>query len=330
MDSGFFYPFDTPKQIDAGKRALWALPRNLKQLGGIEVDERASVIHLNSTYVDIIDRWYLIRGGARSAMLAFLLPALIPGQIFLSGFSVFLAVRQEIPIALAGIAVCLLIPMAWICIKYGVKPILCREFFTYTHFPIRFNRKTRMIHVFRHNGPGGVLSVPWDDALFYIGQGTQDRDFLDLRGCVMDGDTVVDSFAVGHFSNSEQSIRGGWKFLVLYMEQGPQALPENMSISTSTRSCWRNCFLWARIFCSIFTPVPIIKWGFTALVTAARWLIMKSCKEPAWPADIEAESVIEPIDPYRLKEPAVTGEFENKSQNLAATQVQAQRRVKKR
>ncbi|QAU24422.1 hypothetical protein EO087_10825 [Dyella sp. M7H15-1] len=330
MESGFFYPFDTPAQIDAGKRALWALPRNLKQLGGIEADERASVIHLNSTYVDIIDRWYMIRGGFRSALVALLSPVIIGVVIFVISLFVFFAVRQEVSITFAGVIICIFIPMGWICIKYVMKPILGREFFTYTHFPIRFNRQSRMIHVFRHNGPGGVLSVPWDQAFFYIGHGTEDRDIFDLRGCVMDGDTVVDTFAVGNMTDTEKRVREVWKFLVTYMEQGPQALPKDTYIATSTSRRWLNCFLWANVFCNNFARVPLIKWGFVALITVVRWLIIKSCKDPVWPAEIASESVIEPDDPYRHAEPGVSGELAKDPKVWAAIQAQNKRRAKRR
>jgi hypothetical protein len=38
---------------------------------------------------------------------------------------------------------------------------LTRDCFSYTRKPIRFNRLNQTVYVFRHNGPGGVLSIPW-------------------------------------------------------------------------------------------------------------------------------------------------------------------------
>ena len=38
--------------------------------------------------------------------------------------------------------------------------------FTYTHAPMRFNRKTRMVHVFQIKANAEVLSVPWDEIYF--------------------------------------------------------------------------------------------------------------------------------------------------------------------
>ncbi|WP_143136389.1 DUF6708 domain-containing protein [Burkholderia ubonensis] len=218
--------------------------------------------------------------------------------------------------------------MSWGVMRM-IKRTLGREFFSYSYFPIRFNRQTRMIHVFRHNGRNGVLSVPWDQVYFHIGKGEVNRDLTDIRGHVMDGDNVIDTFAVGHFfGRDEQPVRQIWKFIVVYMEQGPQALPKDMVIGTSTSRSWTNCFLWAKSYCDIFLPIPLVNWVATALVTCMRWLVMQSCKDPVWPAEIEATSAIEPNDPYQWAEPRFTGEFAKDDKVWAAMLARAKRRDK--
>ncbi|WP_143134500.1 DUF6708 domain-containing protein [Burkholderia ubonensis] len=218
--------------------------------------------------------------------------------------------------------------MSWGMMRM-IKRTLGREFFSYSYFPIRFNRQTRMIHVFRHNGRNGVLSAPWDQVYFHIGKGEVNRDLTDIRGHVMDGDNVIDTFAVGHFfGRDEQPVRQIWKFIVVYMEQGPQALPKDMVIGTSTSRSWTNCFLWAKSYCDIFLPIPLVNWVATALVTCMRWLVMQSCKDPVWPAEIEATSAIEPNDPHRWAEPRITGEFAKDDKVWAAMLARAKRRDK--
>ncbi|WP_143136681.1 DUF6708 domain-containing protein [Burkholderia ubonensis] len=218
--------------------------------------------------------------------------------------------------------------MSWGMMRM-IKRTLGREFFSYSYFPIRFNRQTRMIHVFRHNGRNGVLSVPWDQVYFHIGKGEVNRDLTDIRGHVMDGDNVIDTFAVGHFfGRDEQPVRQIWKFIVVYMEQGPQALPKDMVIGTSTSRSWANCFLWAKSYCDIFLPIPLVNWVAAALVTCMRWLVMQSCKEPVWPAEIEATSAIEPNDPHQWAEPRFTGEFAKDDKVWAAMLARAKRRDK--
>ncbi|CAB3751491.1 DUF6708 domain-containing protein [Paraburkholderia solisilvae] len=329
MESGFFYPFRTPKQYSPGERRSGGLSLDLKRFDDVEADDRASLIHLNSTYLDMIDRSFTIRGGISSIL------ATVMG-LGLAGIMLVVIFVLIIP-GLENGRLSLLAGLFFFCVSVGLlcgdllltKRTVGREFFTYTHFPIRFNRKTRMIHVFRHNGPGGVLTVPWEHAYFHIGQGTQARSLLDLRGHVMDGDTVVDTFAVGNFFNTEEPIRQIWKFIVVYMEQGPQALPNDLFICTSTSTRWLNCFLQANAYCDIFLRVPLIKWVFVALITGMRWLVMKSCREPAWPSEIVDESAIAPDDVYRWAEPAVSGALATDDKAWAALQARQARRQKK-
>lgn len=307
MESGIFYPYRTPKEFSPVQRRQDGLARELKQLGSVEIDDRASLIHLNSTYLDMFDRWYTIRGGMSTilGLICVILVTVAYCAFVPMAFRDLLRGNTSV-IFFIGFF-CIMTEMLGFLLVFIVKRSLGREFFSYTHFPIRFNRKTRMIHVFHHSGTNGVLTVPWDQAYFHIGRGTQAKSLLDLRGHLMDGDTVVDTFAVGNFFNTAEPIQEIWRFIVVYMEQGPQALPKNLFIGTSTSTGWMNTFIRANSFCNIFLRIPLIKWVFVALVTLMRWLVMKSCKAPVWPAEIMAESAIAPDDPYRWAEPAVTG-----------------------
>jgi len=55
-----------------------------------------------------------------------------------------------------------------LCLFVLTVRLLLVDCFNYTRKPIRFNRADRTIYAFRHNGPGGVLSVPWDSAFLYV------------------------------------------------------------------------------------------------------------------------------------------------------------------
>ena len=327
MESGWFYPFDTPRQFMPGERRREGLPRDPKRLGDVEADERGGLLHLNSTYLDIIDRWFRIRGGM-SSILALVCTVVLFGGFFFYLFFVFIAYYMNGALDLAiEIGLVCIFALGVVFPFFIARKSIGRDFFAYTHYPIRFNRKTQMIHVFRHNGPGGVLSVPWDQAYFHVGKGSHDRSLLDLRGHVLDADGVVlDTFAVGHFFNTQEPLRQLWKFIVIYMEQGPQAVPQDIAIMTSTRTSFKNCLMWSISFCNVFLPIPLFKWVFALLVLAMRWCVMKSCKEPQWPAPIEAESVIESNDPQHWPEPLNSGDLDKDDKVWAALLARARRR----
>ncbi len=204
------------------------------------------------------------------------------------------------------------------------KLILLKDFFTFTYYPIRFNRKTRMVHAFLSKRDGGVVSVPWDQAFFHIGRANGDETFLrDLRCHVCDADRkILHTFAVGHYFDADEKIEEIWEFIRRYMEEGPEHVFEDASeqaravapdlqvplrrIDLSVRTSWRNCFDWvvmampASWYEARYALSPLY-----APLALCRWLVFKSCKLPTWPASIEAESQIEENDPFRLPEPPV-------------------------
>jgi hypothetical protein len=202
---------------------------------------------------------------------------------------------------------------------------LGKEFFTHTHYPIRFNRKSRMVHAYRDKRDGGIVSVSWDKAFFHIGAAVgEDMEFLrDIRCHVIDDqDKILDTFAVGHYFDDEHKIRSVFEFIRRFMEEGPENVFEDPStkaakiaddlvvplrrIDLSVTPSLRNCFNWVvaampeRWFEARYVLIPLY-----APLFLCRWLVFKTCKAPKWPAAIAAESAIEPNDPYRLEEPTV-------------------------
>ena len=101
MESGWFYPFDTPRQFMPGERRREGLPRDPKRLGDVEADERGGLLHLNSTYLDIIDRWFRIRGGM-SSILALVCTVVLFGGFFFYLFFVLRAWGQVHFFAISG------------------------------------------------------------------------------------------------------------------------------------------------------------------------------------------------------------------------------------
>jgi hypothetical protein len=284
-------------------------------------DNFASLIRFNSTFLEIIDRRFRQRGmlatvfafvgvfGALYWWYMFAFASIVPNASGerMWGFLAFTFV------AFGGTLLFL-----W-------KLFLGKEFFTHTHYPIRFNRKTRMVHAYRDKRDGGIVSVPWDRAFFHIGQAVgEDTEFLrDIRCHVVDdNDKILDTFAVGHYFDDEHKIRSVFEFIRRYMEEGPENVFEDPSakaakiaddlvvplrrIDLSVTPSLRNCFNWVvaampeRWFEARYVLIPLY-----APLFLCRWLVFKTCRVPKWPAEIDAESRIEPNDPYRLDEPTV-------------------------
>ncbi|WP_413615348.1 hypothetical protein MRB56_21380 [Halomonas cupida] len=321
MYTGWTKPFKINRPLD-GRECYAALPEHRQP--GVTPDTYGGVIHFNSTYADFVDRKDRLRG--MSVTTVWLLASiffLVFGAFFIGYFiwfdgyfvdrvSGFFAISSTVFLS----AICIGSP--WLFWHLHLR----HDLFTYTHYPIRFNRKTRKVYVFRHNGPGGVLIVPWDEVFWHIGRGLQQNFLCDIRGHVMEGVRVKDTFAVGQYFDDSRidRILATWEFIRRYMEEGPEAVAEHpldRIIEKSVKPSWKNCYLWVGAsmgpgFVALRYVLFPLFYPIVGLLTLGRWLTLNSCKEPVWPPEVEAECQVEPNDPNRWEEPSYLWEFANR------------------
>lgn len=195
---------------------------------------------------------------------------------------------------------------------------LLQDCFNYTRRPIRFNRVDRKIYAFCHNGPGGVVSVPWDDAFLYVERqpkaGLTSTAARMVRCLVLDEQgQVSDSFRIGKrvvLASSEEGEIGKRVMAELYedfeyyrrfMEDGLDSVPpvtEFLSTKVSFRNSLKlqfdgmsdmfrsgNLFL---LFVGIVAAIP------TFLLAVAYHVAQLTCREPVWPDDVERACMSSP------------------------------------
>ncbi|MEG6444999.1 hypothetical protein [Enterobacter roggenkampii] len=153
-----------------------------------------SVIRMNSTYLEIVDKFYKNKGvDSLWALMIFV------GFIGILLYVIFRGVTDLIAIHGLGkfsLACLMVLPF----IAFGGYFVF-KEWFKWTHYPIRFNRQNGIVYVFRTNGT--VLSAPWKEIFF-----TQEKDPGPLREwCIRghildkDGETVLETFSLGFCEN---------------------------------------------------------------------------------------------------------------------------------
>ncbi|MGQ7248219.1 DUF6708 domain-containing protein [Halomonas sp. V046] len=99
--------------------------------------------------------------------------------------------------------------------------------FTYRHAAIRFNRRTRQVHVFYTPKLGGPRSYNWDDIQATITAFDNGGYFvLNLLAATPDGTHYYDSFPVGGELVKEEECLGWWEYIRRYMEEGSDSVPE--------------------------------------------------------------------------------------------------------
>ncbi|MDI1258274.1 DUF6708 domain-containing protein [Aquabacterium sp.] len=169
--------------------------------------------------------------------------------------------------------------------------MLRKELFAFTHYPIRFDRVTQTVHVFRLDGT--VLSVPWKDIFFCLATGQMNN--WNIRGHVLADDrmTVVETFAlapVGAGDVGRQVLLGYWEFVRSYMEDGTAGVARAVQLAeilvpiAHQRERVIDGFRRMHAESSggpvIFMPILAVV-GLVLL--PARWVAIRSSKVPEWP-----------------------------------------------
>nr|WP_320130956.1 DUF6708 domain-containing protein [uncultured Holophaga sp.] len=183
------------------------------------------------------------------------------------------------------------------------------EFVSKTHYPVRLNRRTRLVHAFRGNG--SILSVPWDEVYFTLrrikGGGLQDT-FIFGHVLAPDGRTVKDSFILGsRFGDGTLDTLSSWEFFRRYMEEGlPQALEgaEHVICFPMDRGRESLSGAWASLKFGITGPYSdqsihvYVLLPPVLFILIFRMIIMQINRLPVWPQEIEATCAIRPDDPH--------------------------------
>ena len=261
-----------------------------------------TVVRVNSTYMELVDKYYGWKGWA-ALMFGFM-------ALMLSGFS-FSCISLGIDKLREGDAFGFYFGLG-AALAFGsmgfIGWFLGRfEWAYYTHYPIRLNRKDRMVYVFRKDGT--VLSVGWDELFF-----TLDRDAVwwEIRAHVLaeDGATVKETFALGAYStlDSREGMRvlyAHWEFFRRYMEEGPAAIAPYVKQVAPVEGKRESFRVGYEVLASnlrsdnpLLRVLYLLDWPLTALSSLTRWLVMRKGKIPFWPAEIEARNVVAADDPF--------------------------------
>jgi hypothetical protein len=280
----------------------------------VSPDDAIAMTRFNSTYLEMVDRTFKIKGmfaplAGISALAAFLVASLsLPWRP--------LVVESEID--LENIAAVAWMSQVFVgcCVRLW-RINLRKDLFQYTYYPVRFNRRSQKVYFFRHNGAEGVVEVPWDSPalFFHVGCGGQNTELRDLRCHVLDENRqVMDTFTMGHFWAGDAEVHKMWEFICRYMQNGADqafATPSEGVITLSTLPTLRNH--WMMVCLMMGTALLPMRYTLMfplyAALTACRWLVFKSCTAPVFPQKIELECAISVDDPLALPEPRFMAEF---------------------
>ena len=313
--SGLIGNYHTKRPLTEQERG-----HRLKQTHRLNLNPRDQlcVVELNSTFLESVDKWFAWKGTISA--VALILFAMFVGG--LGGISAMWLLDAAAPTTTpedSGFWLANGLGMGFVALCCGAVStwLLRKECFAFTHYPIRFNRKTRMVHVFRKNGT--VLSVSWDEVFFTLGHLAQ-WDEYEVRGHVLeaDGITVRETFALSYLGSlspedaqlnrtqysAEDYVRAHWEFVRRYMEDGPQAVVGLVKFCMPVNGRRERFRIGVeRVFANIAGAPHVIFCmlvPFCVVVSLFRPIAMRTSKIPSWTTAVEGESTVNPNDPYAI------------------------------
>jgi hypothetical protein len=273
----------------------------------IEPHYQLSVITMNSTYLESVDKWYESKGTitAVSLTIIFMFTAAFAGLLHVA-----LTRENFSGISSKDLAVLIFAGVLFTPLLASATWLLLKDSFSFTHYPIIFNRKNHIVYVFRKNG--SVLALPWNQIVFTMSQVDHGHKFFNVLGHWMaeDGVTVKESFSLSISSIGDADglavLRSHWEFVRRYMEDGPAAVTGQIQFCLPIKG--RHEPLWfgvQRLLANgsgapLMWPVLVFTLAFNALIIPFRFIAMRTSKLPRWPAEIEAALRIEDGDPYAI------------------------------
>lgn len=249
-----------------------------------------SIIKLNSTFLEVTDVHYKDRG-----FITFV-------NLFFSSLMMYFFIN----------AIFFLLAVDWFIISMSISILCCMfyflkiECFIYTHYPIRFNRKKQLVHLFRINGE--VQTVPWKDIYFCMRREKPDGltpKMWYLCGHLLaeDGITVIDTFTVSMYAPKKIYVLRFWELVRRYMEDkngvkevadiSSWFLPINERKEPLGIGLWMLTMRSGFIGSIIMLPVNIVH-------AVARWLTFQTSKIPQWTSEVEVLCHISEHDPYNF------------------------------
>ena len=182
--------------------------------------------------------------------------------------------------------------------------VLIRECFTYTHFPIRFNRKKKLVHVF-HVG-GKVKTYEWDKIYFtqvHYYQGFEGHKwYLSANILDEDGVTVRETFCASIYAREQEGLWRFWELICRYMEDkdGVRVAADRswlfLPIADKRESWFYGFFI---VMCRGGNPLmQLFMLLWVVPQSFARWFSMITSRIPRWPEEVEQLCEVDKNDRY--------------------------------
>jgi hypothetical protein len=299
VQEGLLTPFKVNRPLTKREIADRLLP---DKPCDVEPQDLLGVIRMNSTFLEIRDKFFLEKGlwtfwGLFCLLVcpifAFFLPSL-----FMTDWPTSSELERQA--VLRGLlSVVVFLAVGWLFWFTRLR----KECFRYTHYPIRFNRLTRKVHVFQPDGT--VMTEDWEKLYFTLCKNSHGGDW-EVRGhrLTEDGKTVLKTFALSYMGwRGDERLLAQWEFVRRYMEKGPDealllAISHVNNIADRRETYWHGVRTLLANLGPSMVMVSFVMTPFASLFAIGRWICMRTCKIPRWPQEIIGTCQYDENDPY--------------------------------
>uniref|UniRef100_UPI0036DECCB6 DUF6708 domain-containing protein n=1 Tax=Photorhabdus sp. RM322S TaxID=3342825 RepID=UPI0036DECCB6 len=296
--SQFYMPYKLNRpltQQEKDYQLYQGKPTRLTGKTGEYMIEYDTVIRMNSTYMETVDKYYRNKGFV-SSLFATSFFCCLGMDLFFMVDTILRCFNGDYK-SLLGFFI--FQPGGMVILYFSGKLIL-KEWFATTHYPIRFNRKTQMIHVYRFNGT--VLSVPWKDVFFTLTESRGRMKEWCIDGHILaDDQTVLDTFSLGFSEVFRELMPGYWEFIRCYMEEDGLQEQADIILLCPPIEQKKEGYIFGlqylmRMNSRLDWFVELINFPFDLITSIARYIAMQTSKIPKWPQEVEDACQVDPND----------------------------------
>ena len=254
-----------------------------------------TVIRMNSTYLEVVDKFYATKGTICSMMMCMLL--LLMGLIFLTLWGMMFSPEHKNDF-FSGLFVCLLMALP---AYFFFWRILKKDWFRKTHYPVRFNRQKQMVHIYQVNSE--ELSVSWWDIYFTV---NQQAPFSCIVGHILaeDGETVLNTFSFG-YTGFKPTLDRYWEFVRCYMEEDFLDDLADMIVLCPPIENRREGYIWGlqnmlKVSSRLEWPMALLMSPLNFIESIGRYIAMQTSKIPQWSQDVLDACPVANSDPINV------------------------------
>ncbi|WP_432371754.1 DUF6708 domain-containing protein [Pantoea allii] len=291
-DIGLYFPFKLNRPLTRDeKQSRFVQGKRRKVSGEATVLDLDTVIRMNSSYLEVIDKFYPTKGYVASFMMAFCIMFVVTIIAFAKitiinndDVSFFLFV-----LLLSGSSI------------YFFGRFLLKDWFRKTHYPVRFNRKKQLVHIYQVSGE--IITVPWKD-IFFTTSRQRISDCIIGHLLAEDKQTVLNTFSFGYVGQKEE-LSLYWEFIRCYMEEDClEELAETVLFCPPVEKQKEGYVAGLQRLMQIDSRADwllmVLNLPFALVESIARYIAMQTSKIPQWSQEVNEACAVEPNDPISV------------------------------